>query len=87
MKELSEMVLYNCGIDIERIRKRFGAGKTLIIRTRELCYESTDISLQDLRLSLCINLKKVSEIFGKNKKIIITIPNPNDLAQIAISDL
>ena len=86
MKELSEMLLFNCGIDIERIRKRFGAGKTLIIRTKELCYESTNINLHHLRLTLCINLKKVTEIFGKNKKIMITIPNPNDLAQIVISD-
>ena len=80
------MELFNCGIDIERIRKRFGAGKTLIIRTRELSYESTAINLQDLRLSLCINLKKVTEIFGKNKKITITIPNPDELAQIVITD-
>ena len=79
MIEMSESDLFECGIDIEKIRKRYGSGKTLIIRT---AYSHC----RDLRLSLCVNMKKVIDKFGTNKEITIEIPDHDEMARVVVTD-
>ena len=79
MIEMSESDLFECGIDIEKIRERYGSGKTLIIRT---AYSHC----RDLRLSLCVNMRKVIDKFGTNKEITIEIPDHDEMARVVITD-
>ena len=79
MTQISEWELYKCGIDIEKIRERFGSNRTLIIRT-------TGFPCRNLRLSLCLNMIKVAEKFGSYKDIIIKISNHDEMAKIVIID-
>ena len=80
MSVMSESDLFECGIDIEKIRERYGSNITLIIRT-------ANFPCRDLDLSLCANMKKVIDKFGTNKEITIEIPDHDEMARVVVTDI